>query len=180
MKIPLSIFAGLAVGIVGYMVYKKMYSSGTTGAAANPANATPAPSGSSTTQPNTTTSAPLIDINTGLVLRKGMRDANGRREIKKLQYILGVTEDGDFGSITENALKNLANRGVSSFVRATNPNYQTEVKLSEIWAYDVPASKLTAANQKYPDLVSGTAPATYASTTTTNAPLYNVFQNMRG
>ena len=98
MKIPLSIFAGLAVGIVGYLVYKKMYATGTT-APANPA--TPAPPGSA---PNTATAAAKIPIDAYKWLEKGSRDAAGRAEVKYLQSLLGVQEDGVFGAGTESAL----------------------------------------------------------------------------
>jgi len=56
--------------------------------------------------------SPTVSLNQSLLLKKGSKG----NEVRRLQALLDVTVDGDFGAITENALK--AKKGVTQITLA--------------------------------------------------------------
>jgi hypothetical protein len=144
MKIPLTIFAGLAVGIVGYLVYKRLYLTPVT------TPGTPAAPGSNPASASSSTpavSAQKIPIDQYKWLEKGSKDANGRAEVKFLQSLLRVPEDGNFGQGTESALmlatgkKKITLYGIQPYIKDTF--------FSTLFSGEISTVQVSASRSKY-------------------------------
>lgn len=164
---PTLILGGIGVGLLAfilYRMYKDKQQQTNPPAGANPstprASSTPAVIPASL--PTTPASVAPKTLDLELFLRKGMRDGQGQREIKKLQFLLGVTEDGAFGSQTEAALTRVAQQGLS--IGYPLSIYGKETNLGAIWAFDgITTQRKVDADAKYPVTAPSTAIASGSS-----------------